>query len=32
MIAALVVLVVVSVAFLAAAAWIFSTREYVLEQ
>ena len=29
---ALVVLVGVSVAFLAAAAWIFSTREYVLEQ
>jgi ABC-2 type transport system permease protein len=29
---ALAVLVVVPVAFLAAAAWIFSTREYVLEQ
>ncbi len=29
---ALVVLVGVSIAFLAAAAWIFSTREYVLEQ
>jgi ABC-2 type transport system permease protein len=29
---ALVVLVGVSVAFLAAAAWIFSNREYVLEQ
>ncbi len=29
---ALVVLVIVSAAFLAAAVWIFSTREYVLEQ
>jgi len=29
---ALVVLVGVSIAFLAAAAWIFSNREYVLEQ
>jgi ABC-type transport system involved in multi-copper enzyme maturation permease subunit len=29
---ALAVLIGVSVIFLAAAAWIFSTREYVLEQ